>query len=265
MIRNLICTMLVLILLAPAGLAESGDAKPVIGMNLAVKNRDGYEYVSLGTNVFDVIVEAGGVPVLLPPVESLEDIDRYVGMVDGFVFTGGADIDPARYGEEPHEKTSILIPRRENFDFALMEAALESGKPVLGICLGMQEMNVACGGTLIQDIPTETETSEIHRGENSGHEVVIDADSKLGGILGKMRFPANSAHHQAVEVPGKGLKVVAKSPEGIVEGIERTDLPFALGVQWHPEAMSGDPHQRLFAALIEAARGARDGAGDMAK
>ncbi len=229
-------------------------ARPVIGVTVSARDRGGYEYVSLSASVIDSIDEAGGLPVLLPPIKSLSEIDGYVTMVDGFVFTGGADINPARYGEKPHETVSILLERREDFDFALMERALASGKPVLGICLGMQEMNVACGGTLIQDIPSETDSTLVHRGEGSGHDVILEKDSRLAGFVGETEFPVNSRHHQAVERVGEGLRVVAKAPDGIIEGIEKSNHPFAIGVQWHPESMMEAPHRRLFRELVFAAR-----------
>lgn len=242
-----------------SALAEA-PRKPVIGINMDVRVRDdGGVSFSPSTSCIEAVEAAGGLPVMLPALKSPEEAARYADVVDGFVFVGGPDIDPARYGEEPHETAKLLPPRRELFDFALMDAALDSGKPMLCICLGMQELNVALGGTLIQDIPSEAKEPLMHRQDGEGpkamHDVNLAEGAKLRRILEAETMTVNSYHHQACDTLGASAVVVAKSPDGIVEAIEVKDHPFAIGVQWHPEFMEDDAaQQRIFSTLVEAAR-----------
>lgn len=247
-----ICAILTALVIAPV----SAEEKPVIGITMSYSvSESGLGSVRLTIPTVDAVTEVGGVPVLLPPIQSEGDVDRFFDIVDGFIFTGGADIDPSVYGQEKHETTNILPERREDFDLMLMKKVLESDKPVLGICLGMQEMNVACEGTLIQDIPSQTDSTLIHKGEGSGHDVEVIEETMLRDLLGGVTFSVNSMHHQAVDKVGEGLKITAKSPDGIVEGIEKTDHPYAIGVQWHPEYLTDNESQlNIFRGLIKAAK-----------
>ncbi|MBX3729181.1 MAG: gamma-glutamyl-gamma-aminobutyrate hydrolase family protein [Candidatus Sumerlaeia bacterium] len=235
--------------------------RPVIGINVVVSSREGSDYVSMsvGAAYVDAVVAAGGLPVLVPSVLSDEHLARYIEMVDGFVLTGGADISPARYGQDPHPTVSLLHPRREEFDFKFLESALATGKPVLGICLGMQQLNVLKGGSMIQDIPSQTTSTINHRpsqpiGQHA-HDVEVVPGTRLHALLGTTSLRVNSLHHQACIVsPESNVVVSAVAPDGIVEAIELPDHPFALGVQWHPESLaSEDPHLNLFRALVEQA------------
>lgn len=219
-----------------------------------------YVRLSAGAVFVDAVAEVGGIPVVLPPVSSADAVDRYVDLVDGFLFVGGPDINPARYGKEPHETWTPIAERRETFDFMLMENALESEKPILGVCLGMQELVVHMGGDMIQDIPSQTESTINHRPDQSAaedaHNVTITPGTKLHSLVGETEFAVNSIHHQACATLGAGVIVAARATDGIIEAIELPEHPFAIGVQWHPEHQMDRDYQRsLFKGLVtEASR-----------
>lgn len=258
-LRLLFTAVLALLLSSCAATKAAPSAgKPVIGINMDYRVRDDGPSFWTSPSCIEAVAKAGGLPVVLPPSADPADAARYLEGVDGLVFIGGADINPARYGHEKHETTKILEPRREAFDFALMQAAIAADKPVLGICLGMQEMNVVCGGTLLQDIPSLVGETVTHRGpgeDKDAHEVAVAEGTRLHGILGTTTLSVNSNHHQACDTPGKGVTIVARAPDGVAEAIEVADHPFAMGVQWHPETLSSRPeHLRLFESLVEAAR-----------
>jgi len=257
-------TSLAFLLVAPAATAPADDsAKPVIGINVWLATQDTTNVsMSVRSTYVDAVVEAGGIPVVLPAVEDEAVIRQYVQMMDGFIFAGGRDLNPALYGQEQHESVVTENVRREAFDLELMRQVLDAEKPILGICLGMQQMNVVRGGTLIQDIPSFTDVDEDHRpadvpGTHLAHDVLIDEDSILHSLIGESTLTVNSLHHQACGDLGDGILVTGRSPEGIVEAIEIPDYPFALGVQWHPEMLYDvdSSHHTLFRALIEAAKG----------
>ncbi|HET6503329.1 MAG TPA: gamma-glutamyl-gamma-aminobutyrate hydrolase family protein [Amycolatopsis sp.] len=196
----------------------------------------------------DCVVEAGGVPVLLPPVG--EDPSA-LSAVDALVLAGGADVDPARYHATAHEKT-LSRPERDGFEFALLREARARRLPVLGVCRGMQLLNVAFGGTLTQHHPDVVGAGHQPAPATYGRNVVTLAEgSRAAGILGETA-KTWCYHHQAVDRLGDGLVPVGWTPDGTVEAVEAPGEPFVLGVQWHPEQDIGDV--RLFAALIEAAR-----------
>jgi len=166
---------------------------------------------------------------------------------------GGADIPPSAYGQQPHETVKVLPTQRYNFERRLISLWLASGKPLLGVCLGMQFTNVVAGGSLIQDIPSQVGTKVVHRGNNVYHWVEIEQDSFLAKILGTGRVYVYSNHHQAVKDVGKGLKIVARSDDGVVEALERVDAKFGLFVQWHPELTDDADHQNaIYGALVRA-------------
>jgi putative glutamine amidotransferase len=196
---------------------------------------------------------AGGTPVILPIHSGPEAIDGYLEQLDGLLMPGGLDIPPAIYGEEVHESVSPLAKERHEFERALGTAWIEkSDKPLLGICLGSQWINVLQGGTLVQDIPSELGGN--HRGTN--HAVTLEGDSRLARIFGETGFEVNSNHHQAVGTLGEHLRIVARSPDGVVEATETTDPErFLVGVQWHPERMVPDDERqkKLLKAFVEAA------------
>ncbi|NNE93214.1 MAG: gamma-glutamyl-gamma-aminobutyrate hydrolase family protein [Verrucomicrobiales bacterium] len=193
--------------------------------------------------------EAGGIPVVLPNTDgSTERIEEYLKLLDGLLMPGGADIPPSEYGEEPHETVRLLDDDRFLFEKNLVQSWIEkTDKPMLGICLGCQWINVASGGSLVQDIPSEFSVN--HR--DTTHSVQLEKGSRLLKIFeGETEFEVNSLHHQAVRKVGKNLRVVARSPEGIAEAIEMPGDRFVIGVQWHPEKLL--PEDRRQAKLIDA-------------
>ncbi len=197
------------------------------------------------------VAENGGVPVVLPTIDDERILRRYLDELDGLVLIGGDDIPPEAYGEQPHETVEPLVPQRYEFERKLIARWLDSGKPLLGVCLGMQFTNVVAGGTMIQDIPSEVGKTVDHR---KYHRVVIVAPSTLAEILGAGEATVLSSHHQAVDDLGKNLRAVARSEDGVVEALERTNGPFGLFVQWHPEAMTDLAHRdAIYGALIRAA------------
>jgi len=230
--------------------------KPIIAISSDFTVDKSRERCAVNTDYTNAITEAGGIPAVLPPL-SAEDISDALARVDGLLLTGGADINPARYGQEPHEKTKFLNPRREEADIALARTAIDMDLPVLAICLGAQIVNVACGGDLVQDIESQLASPLKHSSvaqPKPMHEVTIDSGTKLHSVLGVSRLETNSSHHQAMRNIGNGLLINAHAPDDIIEGVEAIDKRFVIAVQWHPERMTDRPkHLRLFKALVEAA------------
>ena len=228
---------------APSQEVSTLVERPLIG--IASVNQETY---------IRAVRDHGGIPVILPNTDgSVAMIDSYLERLDGLIMPGGPDIPPSEYHEEPHPTVSPLSDDRYTFEKALIHHWIKkSKKPLLGICLGSQWINVASGGSLIQDIPSEVGGN--HR--NVNHLISLEADSKLSTIFGSTDFEVNSNHHQAVKNLGEGLRIVAMSPDGIVEATESTDPDrFLIGVQWHPEKLiETDPDQsKLFNAFIKAA------------
>lgn len=231
--------------------------KPLIGVNCdfaTEPKRRAFLYESY----IDAVVGAGGVPLLLPPLEDRADLALVFDRLHGVLFTGGDDLNPQRWGESPHPANDALDARKERSDFVLIELAEARRLPVLGICGGCQLINVARGGSLIQDIPSAIGGQIRHRGTPTApaeHDIDVLAGTGLAGHVGAGRLRVNSAHHQAVGRLGQGLRVTARSADGVIEGIEG-EAPgrLLLGVQWHPERIFDWPGQRaLFAALVAAA------------
>jgi putative glutamine amidotransferase len=231
--------------------------KPLIGIGSDVLQKQGErDRAFVYTTYIESLVRAGAVPVLIPPQpENAADV---LDGLDGIVLAGGDDCDPSEYGEEKHPSCEPMDPRRQRNDVGLAKLARERGIPTLGICLGVQVMNVAAGGTLIQDIGSAIETDIDHASEPSDrhrHEVHIDSSTKLGRILGARELNVNSSHHQAVGRVASGLNIAAQAPDGVVEALEDPSHPFYVGVQWHPEDMPGESSaSALFGAFVEAAR-----------
>ena len=199
----------------------------------------------------DRVVAAGGIPVVLPPVAGTADevLDR----VDGVVLAGGADVDPARYDADPDPRTSAPRTSRDDAELSLFLAALGRGTPVLGICRGMQVMDVALGGTLRQHLPdvVDHEGHQPAPGEFGRHPVRVEPASRLAQALGRTEVEVHSYHHQSLDRVADRLAEVAWAPDGTVEAVEVVDAEWAVGVLWHPEV---DTDPALFTALVDAAR-----------
>jgi putative glutamine amidotransferase len=230
--------------------------RPVIGITLDFSRQD-REQFALRDDYVRAVEEAGGLPIVLAPGRP-EDAPELLGRVSGLLLTGGGDVDPALYGETPHETVGRVIPERDVFELALAREALGRRMPLLAICRGQQVLNVATGGTLVQDIPSQLSGAMDHDPDierwGMAHPVRILPGTRLRDILGTDTTLVNSFHHQAVKEPGQGVVVSARSDDGVVEGIEVADQPFAVGVQWHPEAFwdHGRSFQSLFEALVDA-------------
>jgi len=239
------------------------SSPPVIGICAAIERVswgvwDRYEVTLAPRTYVTAVQRAGGLALVLPPGEAVaEDPDLLLDRVDGLMLAGGADIDPASYGAETHPATLGTWPERDRTEIALVQRALERDMPLLGICRGMQLLNVALGGTLDQHLP-DSVGNEVHRavgGTFGEHHVRLAPDSLACRAAGIEGFVVWSHHHQGVEQVGEGLRVSGWSvDDDLIEAIELPEKRFALGVVWHPEE---DPDSQLIAALVEAARGAK--------
>ena len=232
--------------------------RPRIAITAGFDERDGKPRVSLPAAYVEAVAAAGGRPVLLPPTGGDAVKEELLAVADGLLLSGGGDLDAALWSEPLHPTANVIHPRRQTADLAWLRLADACGMPLLGICLGCQEMAVARGGCLIQHLPDEPgDVADHGRGGQvrTRHPVTVEADSLLARIVGSETFEVNSSHHQAVREAGRGMRVVARSPEGVVEAIEEAAAGrFFLGVQWHPESIIAEPpHLALFEALCRAA------------
>jgi putative glutamine amidotransferase len=213
------------------------------------------------------IHEAGGLPLVITPAHGGDSLRELYDLLDGLVLTGGEDVEPARYGETTVHPSVEVVPERDAAEFRLLEWALGDGLPVLAICRGMQVLNVALGGTLHQDLPTDRSAGLAHNQAKAdppiprtrpSHDVAVVAGSRLAGIVGDGALAVNSMHHQGIRRLAPSLVPVAHAADGLVEGVEAADPAgsFLVGVQWHPEELARDgdaASRRLFAAVVTAA------------
>lgn len=241
--------------------------QPLIGINgtLVAGGPGELPMFGIRTSYIDAVCLAGGIPLLLPAACDNSVIQRHAELCDGYVFVGGPDLNPARYCSDPVHPTCSLAPeRRENYDLALIDAVLTRRKPFLAVCMGCQEVNVVLGGTLIQDIASQTGSKVQHSIKQAPHflrqEVVVEAGTLLAELVGAGPLNANSAHHQAVDKPGRGVRINSRCPvDGIIESYELEDYPFGLALQWHPEMLvHEEAHLKLFQGLVNAAVAAKE-------
>lgn len=231
--------------------------KPVIGvMPLWDEGKQSYWMLP---GYVDGIVEAGGLPVMLPLVKDPADAEQLVQSCDGLLFTGGDDVDPAVYGEAPIAQLGGVCRRRDLMEKMAVDCAVREDKAVLGICRGIQIINAALGGTLYQDLPTQ-HGSEINHHMDSPydraqHEVKIAEGTPLHSLLKADTIGVNSMHHQAVKDLAPGLSAMAVAPDGIVEALYRPESRFMWAVQWHPECFfrKDENSRRIFRSFVEAA------------
>lgn len=241
----------------PALHQETSLRKPVIGIGSDIQHTPGKRDRAFAYATYvESLRRAGAVAVVIPPQpENAADV---LDSVDAILLAGGDDCDPAVYGEEPHPSLEPMDPRRQSNELELARLARERGVPTLGICLGLQMMNIAAGGSLVQDIDSQIETEIRHASEPENrvrHDVIIEQGTRLSTILPAAELNVNSSHHQAVGRIGSGLRITAHAPDGIVEGLEDEKHPFYLGVQWHPEDMDGEESaSAIFQAFVEAAQ-----------
>ncbi|MEI2639370.1 MAG: gamma-glutamyl-gamma-aminobutyrate hydrolase family protein [Microthrixaceae bacterium] len=241
------------------------DPLPRIGLTARRRGVDQpnplVESIALQATYSDAVERAGGLPVLLAPRElDPDDARRIVATLDALISTGGTDVDPGIYGQEPHPTVKVVDQLQDSFELALLEAALETDVPLLCICRGLQLLNVSKGGTLHQHIPDMPGIGEHgipFGGGGTIHSVTVDAGTRLGDVLGTTSPMVECHHHQAVDRVGDGLSVIARAADGTVEALEVVGrTAWTVAVQWHPEDTAGsDPHQqRVFDELVRAAR-----------
>ncbi|WP_162012333.1 gamma-glutamyl-gamma-aminobutyrate hydrolase family protein [Streptococcus sp. S784/96/1] len=238
---------------------------PIIGISASIIVDQGgmfpgYHRAYVNEDYVHSITQNGGIPMILPVSSDREVLDGYMEGIDGLLLSGGHDICPLNYGEEPSPKLGDTFPARDQFDFALLEKAKEKNIPILGICRGAQIINVNHGGTLWQDLSYANQPFLKHWQEHypdlATHSVILEKDSLLMQIFGQEKMLVNSFHHQIVREVGDNLRVVARAMDGVVEAIEHTDYRFMIGVQWHPEMLHKSMLEmnQLFKAFIEEAK-----------
>ena len=248
-----------------ASMSLPNSQKPLVGIPWRTSDEERKGEREKLDNYFEAVRRAGGEPTEIslsqPPEKLAEQIER----LDGFVLPGSpADVEPRRYGAEPHAKTKTVDPARDRTDSTILDHAIAEHKPVLAICYGCQILNVHQKGTLVQDIPAERPGKEVHgntdlaagaKKGDAAHDATLAAGSKLAQLAGAERVHINSSHHQSIDRPGEGLRVTARSAEGIVEGVElEGEKSWVVGVQWHPERMPDDAFaQRIFEDFVAAA------------
>jgi putative glutamine amidotransferase len=205
------------------------------------------------------VEDLGGVPLVFPPTEDPVLQLQFLSRIDGLLVTGsGPDLDPAFYGQPKKARFKTMDPIRARFELAMVQQSVARNLPVLGICGGLQSLNVALGGTLIQDIQGQIPGAKSHRQKTAAtltcHAVRILPKTRLSSILGSGPIQVNSSHHQAPEAPARGLIVNAVAPDGVIEGLEAPGRRFVLGVQWHPEYLyrNNAASRRLIAAFLRA-------------
>jgi gamma-glutamyl-gamma-aminobutyrate hydrolase PuuD len=228
--------------------------KPLIGITTyvtaAVHGDWEEESALVPVDYVRAVERAGGRPLLVPPSD--DGVDETLEALDGVIFSGGGDLDPATYGQEPHPETQGVVEERDRGELALLQAALARDMPVLAVCRGSQVLNVARGGDLVQHLPEQV-GHERHKhtpGQFADHDVAVEPGTRLGSLLGD-HAPVKSHHHQGFGRLGSGLREAARADDGTVEALEDPSQRFAIGVLWHPEA---GEDLRLFEELVEHAR-----------
>lgn len=229
---------------------------PVIGVTTFISS----EGLRLPENYSIAISGEKGVPVILAKVEDETLIKKQIENIDGLLLSGGDDIEPAFFGESPHQKIGPIEPGRDLYEMKLIKYAFEAGKPILGICRGAQILNVHLGGTMYQDIYSQHGDRTIKHNQDArkdylSHKVTVTEGTKLHEIVGTTEIRTNSFHHQANKSPAESLKVSAVTEDGIIEAVESTEHDFVIGVQWHPEGtyLVDEASRKIFKAFIEAA------------
>lgn len=234
---------------------------PIIGVTLnRVINANGRSNMTVNEKYVSALAQAGAAPVMIPLGLSKNVLDDILSRLDGILFTGGGDVDPGCYGSQPHPMVGDVDPDRDRVEILLLQAIKATRKPFLGICRGIQLINVALGGTLYEDIADQRPNSIRHPcypdlpRDHLAHTVQLEANSRLFQIIGQSTVQVNSLHHQGLRRLADGLRATAHAPDDLVEGIELLEYPFGVAVQWHPEELQAHASMRaLFRAFVEAA------------
>ncbi len=238
--------------------------RPLIGLTVYETMKSGLSGVYLGKDYTDAVYEAGGHPVALPFTKDLKLIQEWADRLDGLILTGGEDIAPSLYGEEPRQGLGDVSPLRDHFEARLLVCMIDKNKPVFAICRGIQVLNAVMGGTLFQDLTREWPSSLQHSQnaprDHSAHVVKIGKGTKLQQIVGADDLPTNTFHHQAVKQIAPGFAPSAHSRDGLIEAVEDPLRAFVIGVQWHPENLwrSSERHFRLFATFVDTAKNSNE-------
>jgi putative glutamine amidotransferase len=240
---------------------------PVVGLTTSTANDGRMERARLNTAYIRAVTAAGMLPVLLPPLDPAL-AEGAAARLDGLVLTGGEDVDPELFGARPHPALGAVNRARDEWELELARVAHRTALPVLAICRGVQVLNVALGGTLVQDIPSERPSSIDHNASDGSrgsqaHDVEVVPTSRLREVVGTTRLAVNSIHHQAIDRVSEKLEVVGRAADGLIEAAESADRRWwAIGVQWHPEEMVAGADRAnpllfsAFAAAVRSARGA---------
>ncbi len=242
--------------------SEVPTLSPVVAVTATARLVEGVERVRLNAAYVRALESVGLVPIVVPPLGSTGAALRVLDAVAGLVLSGGEDVDPSRYGATPHPELGPINCARDETELALVARAREIGLPTLAICRGIQVVNVALGGTLVQDLPSQRQDVAPHEVDDERdtrvHGVGVDPASRLASILGVESLGVNSIHHQAVDRLGEAMRVNARADDGTIEGVESDDPSWwMVGVQWHPEELTTTPEpwdRRLFAAFAAACR-----------
>lgn len=222
--------------------------RPLVGITGDIEEINGKTYLYIDLRYGNLVEEAGGIPLLIHPTDSVKDV---ISKIDALLLSGGEDIHPKYYREEPRYPMTPSPDLRTEFELSLLREAMIAKIPILAICHGMQLINVAFGGTLYQDLPGQTEGVINHRLGEKRHLVTIEEDSLLFQGIGKKEIAVTSTHHQAVKDLGIGLKVSATAHDSIIEAFEMPGYPFLIGVQWHPEKEPDENSRQLFSTFLQ--------------
>lgn len=232
--------------------------KPIIGITSDLEGR----HLSVSMDNINSVVGAGAVPIVLPNLLDEENIDLLVEKMDGLLITGGNDVDPTLFGEEPHPNLGSVYPERDAFEISIIKKALDLNKPILAICRGCQVLSIAAGGDIYQDIHAQYPGTLLQHSQkapiwHASHFVDVKKDSLLFDITQTEKFKVNSFHHQAVRKIPDGFDICASSSDGVIEAFESKKNSFVIGVQWHPECMTvkkDGPSLSIFDAFIDACK-----------
>ncbi|TCT26504.1 putative glutamine amidotransferase [Melghiribacillus thermohalophilus] len=232
--------------------------RPLIGITTSMEAEEDRSFV--GKDNVQAIVLAGGTPLLLPNLTDDERIKQYAELLDGLYVTGGYDIDPTLFGEEPHPELGIITPTRDRFETALIRELLKKDKPILAVCRGCQILNIAAGGDMYQDIYSQIDGELLQHSQHApkghgSHYVLVESDSLLQRITGEARLRVNSRHHQANRRIPSGFMVSGTASDGVIEAIESQEHAFVLGLQWHPENMAAagdEASKKIYQVFIDA-------------
>jgi putative glutamine amidotransferase len=239
---------------------KAQQTRPLIGINadFVPSGKTHCAFVRLHAGYFESVVTAGGLPVIIPPLGKEAELSAFLDLLDGVILSGGLDMDPRRQGQPTHPAVEPMPELREDNDRLLVKMIVQRQMPVLGINLGMQQLNAACGGSLYLHLPEEQPRALPHRDPTcSGphrHAVLLEPNTRMDEIYGGGEIRVNSSHHQAVRVVGAKLRVSALAPDGIIEAVEAIDPNwFCIGVQWHPESDTASAlDMQLFECFIQA-------------